>query len=97
MKERCRFKREMSGLLFGTFSDSTDAFHSVPTSSRFTKKSLVNVSGRSVKTPCGACRKLAFRSRMPPMRTVISGADRFNMNARSTSRVSGDNFSPARR
>ena len=31
----------------------SDAFHSVPMSSRFTKKSLVNVPGRSVKTPCG--------------------------------------------
>src|SRR5207253_930803 len=42
-------------------------------SSRFTKKSLVSVSGRPVKTPCGDCPKLAPRARMPPIRTVISG------------------------
>ena len=45
-----------------TFSAEADAFHSVPMSSRFTKKSLVNVSGRSVKTPCWDCPKLAFRA-----------------------------------
>src|SRR4029450_10377017 len=33
-----------------TFSSEADAFHSRPMSVRFTKKSLVNVSGRSVKT-----------------------------------------------
>src|SRR5438105_13517763 len=75
-----------------TFSDETDGFHSVLMSSRLTKKSLVNVSGRSVKTPCGDRPKLAFRARMPPIRTVISGAVSVNLNARSTSRVSGDNF-----
>jgi hypothetical protein len=66
-------------------------------SSRLTKKSLVSVSGRSVKTPCADCPELAFSARMPPTRTVISGAESDNMYARSTSRVSGDNFSPGRR
>jgi hypothetical protein len=33
---------------------SDAAFHSVPMSSRFTKKSLVRASGRLVKTPCPA-------------------------------------------
>ena len=36
-----------------------DACHSVPMSSRFTKKSLVSVPGRSVKTPCLICPALA--------------------------------------
>ena len=35
-----------------TFSSAVD-FHSVLMSRRFTKKSLVSVSGRCVKTPCG--------------------------------------------
>jgi hypothetical protein len=48
-------------------------------SRRFLKKSFVNVSGRSVRTPYAACRKLAFNARMPPTRTVISGALRFSM------------------
>ena len=34
---------------------------------------------------------------MPPTSTVISGAVSLNMNARSSSRVSGDNVSPARK
>jgi putative transposase len=37
------------------FSADSETFHSVLMSSRFTKKSLVNVSGRSVKTPCWDC------------------------------------------
>jgi hypothetical protein len=45
-----------------TFLSEADAFHSVIKSSRFTKKSLVNVSGRSVKMPCWDCPKLAFRA-----------------------------------
>src|SRR4051794_31309510 len=36
-----------------TFS-AEDPVHSVPMSSRFTKKSLVSISGRSVKTPRGS-------------------------------------------
>ena len=43
-------------------------------SSRLTKKSLVSVSGRLVKTPCWMPPKLAFSTRMPPTSTVISGA-----------------------
>src|SRR5205823_10340774 len=78
-----------------TFLSEPDAFHSVPMSSRFTKKSLVNVPGRLVKTPCLDCPELAFMARMPPTRTVISGAVKFSMNARSTSSVSGDSSSPA--
>ena len=78
-----------------TFSSDADAFHSEPMSSRFTKKSLVSVSGRSVNTPCWDRPKLAFRARMPPTRTVISGAVSVNRLARSSSSVSGGNFSPA--
>ena len=74
-----------------------DGFHSVLMSSRFTKKSLVNVPGRLVKTPCSDCPELAFRARMPPTSTVISGAVNFSKNARSTSSVSGGSSSPARR
>jgi len=51
-----------------------EASHFVPMSSRLTKKSFVNVSGRLVKTPCLDCPKFAPRARMPPTRTVISGA-----------------------
>src|SRR6185503_10324344 len=50
-----------------------DLLHLVDMSSRFTKKSLLNVPGRSVNTPCAACPALAFRTRRPPTRTVISG------------------------
>ena len=80
-----------------TSSAEADAFHSVPMSSRFTKKSLVSVSGRLVKTPCCDRPKLAFRARMPPTRTVISGAVSVSRLARSTSRVSGCSFCPGRR
>ena len=80
-----------------TFSDEADGFHSVPMSSRFTKKSLVSVSGRSVKTPWAVCPALAFRARMPPTSTVISGAVSVSRLARSSSSVSGGSFSPARR
>src|SRR5919109_1895723 len=72
-----------------TFSAEADAFHSVLMSSRFTKKSLVNVSGRSVKMPCWDCPTLAFRARMPPMRTVISGAVKFSVNALHQQRLGG--------
>ena len=37
-------------------------FHSVPMSSRFTKKSLVSASGRLVKTPCFAPPALVFKN-----------------------------------
>ena len=53
-------------------------FHSMPMSSRFTKKSLVNDSGRLVKTPWFVSPTLVFSTRIPPMRTVISGAVRVN-------------------
>ncbi len=80
-----------------TFSDSADGFHSVPPSSSRTKKSLVSVPGRSVKTPCGAPPTLASRARRPPTSTVISGAVSDSRLARSSSRVSGGSFSPAGR
>jgi hypothetical protein len=51
--------------------------------------SLVNVSGRSVNTPCFDCRKLAFRGRMPPTRAAICGAVSVNIKAQSSSRLSG--------
>ena len=70
---------------FEHVASSETGFHSVPMSSRFTKKSLVNVSGRSVKTPCLVPPELAFRARMPPTRTVISGAVSVSNCARSTS------------
>src|SRR5438034_10675911 len=69
-------------------SDTT--FHSVPMSSRFTKKSLVSASGRLVKTPCFVCPTLVFKTRMPPTRTVISGAVSVSNCARSTSNSSAD-------
>ena len=47
---------ELAGLAVAAFEHvpaSADVgFHSVPMSSRLTKKSLVSVPGRSVKTPC---------------------------------------------
>jgi len=49
------------------------------------EKSLVRVSGRLVKTPCWDCPKLAFKTRIPPIRTVISGAVSVSNCARSTS------------
>ena len=54
-------------------------------SSRLTKKSLVNSSGRFVKTPRSDCPTFAFRTRRPPTSTVISGAVRVSNCARSTS------------
>ena len=69
---------------------SEDACHSVFMSSRFTKKSLVNVSGRLVKTPSSDCPTFAFRTRMPPTSTVISGAVSVSMCARSTSSSSAE-------
>ena len=63
-------------------------FHSVPMSSRFTKKSLVNVPGRLVNTPTFDCPAFAFSARSPPMSTVISGALSVSLNARSISRCS---------
>ena len=57
-----------------TPSLSVDTFHTVPMSSRLTKKSLVNVPGRSVNTPSSEPPWLTFRARSPPMSAVISGA-----------------------
>ena len=71
------------------------ALHSVFMSSRFTKKSLVNVPGRSVNTPCSDCPVFAFKTRMPPRSAVISGAVSVSMQARSTSRSSGLPSCPA--
>ena len=59
-------------------------------SSKLTKKSLVSVPGCLVKTPCFDCPKLVFRTRIPPMRTVISGAVSLSNCALSTSNSSGD-------
>ncbi len=67
-----------------TSASSEVAFHVVRMSSRFTKKSLVSASGRLVNTPCWDCPKLAFKTRMPPTRTVISGAVSVKSCARST-------------
>lgn len=53
-----------------TSRDEPDTLHSVLMSIRFTKKSLVNVSGRWVKTPCWDRPTFAFRARMPPTSTV---------------------------
>jgi len=50
------------------------AFHSMPLSSKFTKKSLVRDSGFLVKMSCRVCSKLMFRTHMPPTSTAISGA-----------------------
>ena len=69
---------------------SETGFHSVPISTRFTKKSLVSVPGRSVKTPCRDGRWFAPSTRIPPTRTVISGAVSVSSCARSTSISSGE-------
>ena len=66
------------------------AFQLVLMSSRFTKKSFVSVPGRLVRTPCWDRAKLVFRTRRPPMRTVISGAVSVSNCARSTSSSSAD-------
>ena len=50
-----------------TPSDVADFCHFVLMSSRFTKKSLVSVPGRLVKTPCADRPTLAFSTRRPPM------------------------------
>src|SRR5882672_11232676 len=57
-----------------TSSDVEEARHVVLMSRRFTKKSLVSVSGRLVKPPCLDSPAFAPSTRRPPMRTVISGA-----------------------
>src|SRR4051795_7889077 len=61
------------------------------------KKSLVSVPDRSVKIPCLDDPWFAPRARRPPTRTVICGAVSFSRLARSSSRVSGDSGSFARR
>ena len=48
--------------------------HSVFMSSRFTKKSFVRLSGFLANTPMLGNPTLVLRTRMPPIRTVISGA-----------------------
>ena len=73
-----------------TSAASETAFHSVPMSSRLTKKSLVSASGRLVKTPCFVRPKLVFRTRRPPTSTVISGAVSVSNCALSTSNASAD-------
>ena len=69
-------------------SDSETGFQTVFISSRFTKKSLVRTSGRLVKTPCLELSKFVFKTRMPPTRTVISGAVSVSNWALSTSNSS---------
>ena len=71
--------------------------HSVSMSSRFTKKSLVNVPGRLVSTPTLDCGVFALRARRPPTSTVISGALRVSRKARSTSRYSAGTSCPSPR
>ena len=53
-------------------SDVADFDHFVDMSSRFTKKSLLRLPGRSVRTPCRTPPAFASRLRMPPTSTVIS-------------------------
>src|SRR5690606_42108808 len=48
-----------------TFCDSDVADQTVPMSSRFTKKSLLSVSGRFVNTPCFEPSQLVFSTRIP--------------------------------
>jgi catalase (peroxidase I) len=64
------------------------AVHSVPMSSRFTKKSLVSDPGFDVNTPSEDPLEFAPSTRRPPTRTVISGALKVSRFARSTSRNS---------
>jgi hypothetical protein len=71
-------------------SESDDFCHWVDMSSRFTKKSLLSVPGRSVNTPCRDPPALAPSARMPPTSTVISGTVRVSRFARSTSMSAGD-------
>src|SRR5579862_776171 len=70
--------------------------HSVPMSSRFTKKSLVSVSGCLVKTPSPDRPTLAFSTRIPPSSTVISGTLSVSRWARSSSNSASDRSSPLR-
>src|SRR5450830_231144 len=65
-----------------------DAFHSMPMSSKFRKKSLLRTPGRDVSTPCCAGPALAPRTRKPPTSTVISGAVKVNNWALSISSAS---------
>src|SRR5690606_20024299 len=62
---------------------SSIAFHWLSMVSRFTKKSLVNLPGRSVNTPCLDPSKLMLIERKPPNNTVISGAVKVNKCALS--------------
>ena len=61
------------------------ALHVVPVSSKFTKKSLVRVSYRSVKTWWRDCLKFALSRRMLQTSTVVSGVVSPDSWARSTS------------
>jgi len=79
-----------------TPSYTVDFRHVVFMSRRFTKKSLVSISGRLVKTPCAECPKFAFNARMPPIRTVISGAVSVSRLALSTSSSAADPSWPFR-
>ena len=70
------------------------ADHSMFMLSRFTKKSFVNVSGRSVRIPNPDWQTFVSRTRKPPTRTVISGAVSVSICARSTSNSSAVLFVP---
>jgi len=65
-------------------------FHSVAMSSRFTKKSLLKISGFFVRTPCLDPAALAPSTRNPPTSTVNSGAVRVSSCALSMSSSSAD-------
>ncbi len=71
-------------------SEASHLRHFVPMSNRLTKKSLVRLSGRLVKSPRWDCPKLASRERMPPIRTVISGAVRVSSCAFSRGKLSAN-------
>ena len=73
-----------------------DFFHSVLMSSRFTKKSVVKVSGRLVKTPTSDLPTFVPSARIPPSSTVISGAVRHSWWARSSSSSAGFSLSSLR-
>ena len=65
------------------------SFHFVSISRRLVKKSFVSVPGFFVNTPCFELSKFVPRTRIPPTRTVISGAVSFINCARSTN-ISSD-------
>ena len=65
-------------------------------SRRLTKKSVVSAPGRAVKTPRGDGGEFVSSTRIPPMRTVISGTLSVRRLARSTSQCSASTPVPGR-